>query len=677
MLIVAPIVILALGGFISLMVNMVGDVMATHDENAMMYDIQDALTRIEDDVNISNQFMLSSGTLPSPQGSNSNFTGTAAFTSSANSLVLSTFSTTRNPIDPLREIVYFKGQPNPCDNTKTVNPILYSKVIYFINNGSLWRRTYIPDHNTDATADAQTVCAAPWQQNSCSPGYSASRCKANDVKVMSDISAMTVNYYDSPGSTTDLGPSNAENATSIKVTLTGSKTAAGRTVAVALSMRAQKLNVNAKELPPIAFNFTAEPSDVDVIPTEGSTTFNSATNINAATYQWQISTNGGTSWANVTNGANYSGATTKDLTVSNFTTTWNSATGTYGGWNGYAYRVLATYSGQTLTSEAATLRVSNWKPIEYLDDWTDYLGSYNTIGVTKTSAGVVRLKGLVRKPTAVTQYDVIGILPAGYRPSGRLIFQTSTSPGEAGRIDIYPTGEIVYIFGSASWMSLESIGYIPAGTSYTRTGLTFTNGWTNYGSPFENASYSVDSIGRVHVQGLVRPGTITNGTQIATNFTTRPSRYMHVPARSDPQGSIGVDQSLGIVAKGPGTANGYLALHTMWYPSSFAGWTNVATLQNGWIAHDGGAFFTSPGYAKGSDGLVRFKGLIRNGNTANGTVIFTLPAGFRPSARVLTDAVCNPNVECRVDVLANGNVELYSSDAGWTSLDNVTFLAEQ
>jgi hypothetical protein len=287
------------------------------------------------------------------------------------------------------------------------------------------------------------------------------------------------------------------------------------------------------------------------------------------------------------------------------------------------------------------------------------------------------MRGLIKKPTSAAQYDVIGILPPGYRPSGRLIFQALTTPYEAGRVDVYPTGEVVYIYGNVGWISLESISFIPAGTTYTRVPLTFTNSWSNYGSPFENASYAVDSIGRVHAQGLVRPGTIANGTQIATNFATRPSRYMHVPARSDPQGSIGVDQTYGIVAKGPGTVNGHLALHTMWYPSSFAGWTNVSTLQGGWIPHDGGVFFTSPGYAKGTDGLVRFKGLIRDGVTTDGTVIFTLPAGFRPSQRVLTDAVCNPNVECRVDVLANGNVELYGAASGWTSLDNVTFLAEQ
>jgi hypothetical protein len=642
----------------------------------MMYDVQDALTRIEDDVNISNQFLASSGTLPSPQGSDASFAGTAAFTTSANTLVLSTFATTRSPLDSLREIVYYKNQPNPCDSTKTVNNILYAKIIYYISNGALWRRTALPAYNTDATPDAETVCAAPWQQNSCSVGYSASQCKTNDIKLMSDISSMVVNYYDIPDSTTDLTAANAESASVIKVTLTGKKSAAGHPVEVSLSMRAKKLNIDTKELPPVAFEITSQPNDVDTIPTEVSTTFSVDTNINAATYQWQVTTNGGATWTNVANGTNYSGATTKTLTVSNYTTSWNAATGTYGGWNGYSFRAIASYSGQSLTSDAAKMNVSNWRPIDYLDDWTDYLGTYNTIGVTKTSVGVIKLKGLVKKATAPSQYDVIGILPAGYRPSGRLIFSGLTSPGDSGRIDIYPTGEIVYIYGSGSWISLEGISYLPAGTSYTRTAFTYANGWTSYGAPFADPSFAVDSIGRVHLQGLLRPGTITNDTQIATNITPRPSKYMHVPARSDPQGSIGVDATKGVVSKGAGTVNGHLALHTFYYPSSFAGWTAL-TLSNSWVAYDGGTFFTTPGYAKGTDGLVRMKGLIKGGVTTNGTVIANLPAGYRPSGRVLTEADCNPNTECRVDILANGNVELYAADAGWTSLDNVTFLAEQ
>ena len=241
-LVIAPIVLLAIGGFIALMVTMVGDVMVSRDNNTMLYDAQDTLKRIESDVRLSTAFLTTTGTLISPQGSNSNFTGTAAFTNTSNTLILNSLVTDQSPNNASREIIYYKDQPNACGATKIFNNILYAKVIYFINNGSLWRRTAIAPFNTNATTDSQTVCATPWQQDSCSPGYSAGRCKTNDIEVMDNVSSLSVEYYNSPSSTTDMGAANADSATTIKVTITGQKQTAAKTVNVTQSLRATRLN---------------------------------------------------------------------------------------------------------------------------------------------------------------------------------------------------------------------------------------------------------------------------------------------------------------------------------------------------------------------------------------------------------------------------------------------------
>lgn len=37
---------------------------------------------------------------------------------------------------------------------------------------------------------------------------------------------------------------------------------------------------------------------------------------------------------------------------------------------------------------------------------------------------------------------------------------------------------------------------------------TFVNSWVNYGSPYENAGYFKDSLGMVHMRGLVKNGTV-------------------------------------------------------------------------------------------------------------------------------------------------------------------------
>jgi competence protein ComGC len=659
MLVVAPIVILAIGGFISLMVNMVGDVIAARDETVMMYETQDSLSRIEDDVSLSTAFLSTSDMLITPQGSDANFTGTAAFTNTSNTLILNAMVTDRNPLDPLRELIYYNGQPNPCDATKVFNKVLYSKVIYFIKSGSLWRRTAISPYNTNTPTDIQTVCATPWQQNSCSPGYVATRCKTNDIEIMKNVSSLNVAYYASANSSTDIGPTNAAVAKAIKVTVVGQKKSAGRDIATTQSVRATRLNASALPPPVDALQFSQNPISQSVIYTDTNVQF-TATPLfsDSVSVKWQQSTNGGSTWADI------SGATSTTLTIPTVSL----------GMNGYQYRAVATSPNETATSTVATLTVTIWGDINFLNGYSNYLNTYSTAGYTRTTAGVVMLKGLIKKSSAVVAGDIIGTLPPGARPSNILIFQTITNSNVGSRVDIYPNGDIVMNVADAGWLSLEGINFIPAGTSYTRNPLTTVNSWVNYGGPYSTASYVMDSVGRVNVEGLVRNGTITNGTQVVNNLpaSARAGEYLHLPSRNSSPGLIGIDPTTGIVAKGTG-GNGYMSLNSLYYPASFGSWTNLA-LQNAWVAYAGG--FATPQYAKGADNIVRLKGLIKSGTTTNGTVVTNLPAGFRPKDRTLLSAVCNPNVVCRVDVLPNGNVELYLSDSGWTSLDSVTFYAE-
>uniref|UniRef100_UPI002930B7C6 MBG domain-containing protein n=1 Tax=Pedobacter nototheniae TaxID=2488994 RepID=UPI002930B7C6 len=80
----------------------------------------------------------------------------------------------------------------------------------------------------------------------------------------------------------------------------------------------------------------------------GSTTFGvSATG--ASSYQWQVSTDGGTNFSDISNGAPYSGATTSVLTV----------TGAPGSLTSYRYRAIATNTEGSVTSNNATLTISN------------------------------------------------------------------------------------------------------------------------------------------------------------------------------------------------------------------------------------------------------------------------------------------------------------------------------
>jgi hypothetical protein len=67
---------------------------------------------------------------------------------------------------------------------------------------------------------------------------------------------------------------------------------------------------------------------------------------------WQLSTDGGATWANLTNGSGISGATTNTLTINHITTPLN----------GQQFRAIATNSLGTATSDSATLTVNPLAP---------------------------------------------------------------------------------------------------------------------------------------------------------------------------------------------------------------------------------------------------------------------------------------------------------------------------
>lgn len=86
----------------------------------------------------------------------------------------------------------------------------------------------------------------------------------------------------------------------------------------------------------------------------GNTSFSVAASGTGPTYQWQESTNGGTTWNSITNGGIYSGATTTTLTL----------TGITSGMNNYRYRcvVIGTAPCGAVNSADALLTV-NPKPV--------------------------------------------------------------------------------------------------------------------------------------------------------------------------------------------------------------------------------------------------------------------------------------------------------------------------
>ena len=96
-----------------------------------------------------------------------------------------------------------------------------------------------------------------------------------------------------------------------------------------------------------AMNITSQPSS-STICAGATTSFAITTSGTVISYQWQESTNGGSTWNNISNGGIYSGATTNTLTL----------TGVLASMNTYQYRAVVTGACPAINSNPATLTVN-------------------------------------------------------------------------------------------------------------------------------------------------------------------------------------------------------------------------------------------------------------------------------------------------------------------------------
>lgn len=98
------------------------------------------------------------------------------------------------------------------------------------------------------------------------------------------------------------------------------------------------------------------------------------------------------------------------------------------------------------------------------------------------------------------------------------------------------------------------------------------------------------------------------------------------------------------------------------------------TYLNGWVKYD--TTYNTPQYRKDAMGYVHLKGMIAGGSSASATM-FVLPVGYRPILRVLC-GVQSAAGFARVDIQVDGTVSSISGGStSWTSLECITFLAEQ
>lgn len=141
---------------------------------------------------------------------------------------------------------------------------------------------------------------------------------------------------------------------------------------------------NVNIAPPCGIIVSSQPKSASLC-SGGGTTF-SVTATGVSTYKWQVSTNGGTTWSDVTNTGVYSGAATSTLSLSSVPVTMNT----------YQYRcVLTNASACSTNSQVAILTVNL------------------TTGITSTSSA----GGCTGNPTSVTAVPTTGATVSWYDQS--------------------------------------------------------------------------------------------------------------------------------------------------------------------------------------------------------------------------------------------------------------------
>ncbi|MFV8334427.1 Ig-like domain-containing protein, partial [Flavobacterium sp. GSP14] len=174
-------------------------------------------------------------------------------------------------------------------------------------------------------------------------------------------------------------------------------------------------------------------------------------------YQWQESTNGGSTYTNIVNSVIYSGATSASLNLTGVTSTQN----------GYDYRVIITksdYVCENIISSSADLIVtpqSNVGITKTVNNDTPNVGSNVIFTLTANNAG----------PSSATGVNVTDVLPAGYS------YVSNTAPS---------TG--IFNSGSGVW----SIGNLANGGSATLTITATVNATGSYANRADIAADEAD-----------------------------------------------------------------------------------------------------------------------------------------------------------------------------------------
>lgn len=355
--------------------------------------------------------------------------------------------------------------------------------------------------------------------------------------------------------------------------------------------------------------------------------------------------------------------------------------------------------------------------------WTNFGGIWSTAGFRKLPNGKVRLRGLVKSGTAPTVFT----LPVGYRPPNAVGFPSAQSAGlnVAGYVEINSDGSVLIGPTGASSQAgatldqvefdTESVLQVASNAAQPMDAVhivgnpgepAFQNAWVNYDAT-RTARFRKSPDGAVRLGGTVKSG--ASGTVVFTlPAAYRPPierDFIVMAAASTGNGTayvqvlptgtvtisaisgslVGTYTMLDGVVFDTETVSGYVSASLPALPITLDSWHTVGASGEPAYASPWRSItnvdpvFADPAFRKYPDGYVKLRGGVQCTAAVSGSsnLIFTLPAGYRPTKR-LVFAVQASTGAARIDVLADGTVVCDTALAinSWIDFDNIEFDTE-
>jgi hypothetical protein len=201
-------------------------------------------------------------------------------------------------------------------------------------------------------------------------------------------------------------------------------------------------------------------------------------------------------------------------------------------------------------------------------------------------------------------------------------------------------------------------------------GYTSASGWTSLGTPggaAAAASETSSGVVELATEAEVQAGTA--GVLVATAARLKAEFDRRVPTSSETTAGLVELATAAETTTGTDTAR---AVHPAGLASRLTppAWT-APTLLASWVNH--GAPNQVAGYRKFL-GTVECRGLIKDGTMTNGTVLFNLPAGYRPSSDRQFIGLQGANGACRLVVQTTGDVSIQGVTSNlFLSLESIRF----